>query len=244
MTKKIDKFQRLHALPVSTAVLDATGRIVAVNEAWKAFGERNGLCVPDFGVGENYFDFCSPAEVGDNIANQLRDLLDGRTEMITTIYPCHSPTQQRWFFLIGIPLSIDRPSGAAIVHAELTSLLPLPSSLSQVSALKSSSSSGDAILGAIEQSVTNTLATQLQAMIEEPAGEKHRADKDPSSKLSKKQLEVLRLLGDGKSNAEIAKALFRSPHTIKLHVSAILRQLNLKSRTQAALIASKLPKAR
>lgn len=89
-----------------------------------------------------------------------------------------------------------------------------------------------------------SVATQLQAMIEEPVGEKHRVDEDPSSKLSKKQLEVLKLLGDGKSNAEIAKALFRSPHTIKLHVSAILRQLNLKSRTQAALIASKLPKAR
>ena len=60
--------------------------------------------------------------------------------------------------------------------------------------------------------------------------------------LSKRQLEVLKLLGEGKTNAEIAKALFRSPNTIKLHVSAILRQLNLKSRTQAALLASKLPR--
>ncbi len=225
-------------------MLDATGRIVAVNEAWKAFGERNGLCVPDFGVGENYFDFCSPAEVGDNIANQLRDLLDGRTEMITTIYPCHSPTQQRWFFLIGIPLSIDRPSGAAIVHAELTSLLPLPSSLSQVSALKSSSSSGDAILGAIEQSVTNTLATQLQAMIEEPAGEKHRADKDPSSKLSKKQLEVLRLL----VTASPMRKLRRHFSARRILSSCTCLQSSgsstSESRTQAALIASKLPKAR
>jgi predicted transcriptional regulator len=42
------------------------------------------------------------------------------------------------------------------------------------------------------------------------------------------------------TNKEIAKTLFRSPHTIKLHVSAILQQLNLKSRTQAALLASKL----
>ena len=46
--------------------------------------------------------------------------------------------------------------------------------------------------------------------------------------LSKRQMEVLKLLGEGKTNAEIAKALFRSPNTIKLHVSAILRQLNLK----------------
>jgi DNA-binding NarL/FixJ family response regulator len=65
----------------------------------------------------------------------------------------------------------------------------------------------------------------------------------PRARLTKRQLEVLRLLGEGKTNAEIAKALFRSPHTIKLHVSAILRELDLKSRTQAALLASKLPKS-
>ena len=60
--------------------------------------------------------------------------------------------------------------------------------------------------------------------------------------LSKRQLEILHLLGEGKTNAEIAAAVFRSPHTIKLHVSAILKQLNVKSRTQAALIASSLPR--
>jgi DNA-binding NarL/FixJ family response regulator len=58
--------------------------------------------------------------------------------------------------------------------------------------------------------------------------------------LSRCQLQVLRLLGDGKSNREIAEALCRSPNTVKLHVSAILHRLNLKSRTQAALIASEV----
>jgi DNA-binding CsgD family transcriptional regulator len=50
------------------------------------------------------------------------------------------------------------------------------------------------------------------------------------------------ILGEGKTNKEIAEALFRSPNTIKLHVSAILQQLKLKSRTQAALLASRLLK--
>lgn len=58
--------------------------------------------------------------------------------------------------------------------------------------------------------------------------------------LSKRQAEILKLLADGKTNAQIANALSRSPHTIKLHVSAILRHLNVESRTQAALLASKL----
>jgi len=96
-----------------------------------------------------------------------------------------------------------------------------------------------AVLGAIEQSVTNSLAGQLRTMFVGRDGEEAEPI-DPRTKLSKRQLEVLRLLGEGKTNAEIAKALFRSPHTVKLHVSAILRQLNLKSRTQAALLASQL----
>lgn len=62
----------------------------------------------------------------------------------------------------------------------------------------------------------------------------------PLSGLSKRQAEILGLLADGKTNDQIASALSRSPHTIKLHVSAILRHLNVKSRTQAALLASKL----
>jgi DNA-binding NarL/FixJ family response regulator len=61
------------------------------------------------------------------------------------------------------------------------------------------------------------------------------------TRLSKRQIQVLRLLGEGKSNKEIAMALFLSPNTIKLHVSAILERLKLSSsRTQAALLSSTL----
>ena len=73
------------------------------------------------------------------------------------------------------------------------------------------------------------------------AREHHRYVKNT---LSKRHMEVLRLLGEGKTNKEIAKALCRSPNTIKLHVSAILRLLKLKGRTQAALFASRVYKER
>ena len=71
------------------------------------------------------------------------------------------------------------------------------------------------------------------------AREHHRRVKNT---LSKRHMEVLRLLGEGKTNKDIAKVLCRSPNTIKLHVSAILRLLKLKSRTQAALFASSVYK--
>ena len=53
--------------------------------------------------------------------------------------------------------------------------------------------------------------------------------------LTDRQTEVLEILAAGKSNAEIALELGISVHTARLHVSAILKALNLASRTQAAL---------
>jgi len=62
--------------------------------------------------------------------------------------------------------------------------------------------------------------------------------------LTARQRQVFMLLGDGKTNAEIAETLSTSPNTVKLHVSAILRRLHLESRTQAAILATRLPKRR
>lgn len=62
------------------------------------------------------------------------------------------------------------------------------------------------------------------------------------AQLSKRQLEVLRLLGEGKSNKEITRTLLLSSNTVMLHASAILRWLKLRSRTHVALLASRLNK--
>lgn len=55
--------------------------------------------------------------------------------------------------------------------------------------------------------------------------------------LTKRQEEVLSLLSSGKSNNEIAELLQLSEGTVKVHVTAIFRSLNVKNRTQAMLLA-------
>lgn len=191
----------LEALRVSAVILDPSGTIVGVNDAWKEFGRRNGLGLRNDGLGANYLDHCADDDAsGSTISGDLRGLLVGRLDLVTRVYPCNSEGKPRWFVMLAFPLASDGPGGIAILHAELSSFVPAP-------IIESENYSGPI----------------------------------PCTTLTKRQLEVLRLLGEGKTNAEIAKALCRSPHTIKLHVSAILRELNLKSRTQAAVLASRLP---
>ncbi len=55
--------------------------------------------------------------------------------------------------------------------------------------------------------------------------------------LSERELEVLRLIADGLSNAEIAAKLSISEKTVKGHVSNILGKLHMMDRTQAAVFA-------
>ncbi|MBE4907173.1 response regulator transcription factor [Bacillus luteolus] len=56
--------------------------------------------------------------------------------------------------------------------------------------------------------------------------------------LTPKELEVLKALGKGMSNKEIAEDLFITEYTVKKHVSQILSKLDLADRTQAALFAN------
>jgi NarL family two-component system response regulator LiaR len=57
------------------------------------------------------------------------------------------------------------------------------------------------------------------------------------TELSERELDVLRLIADGRSNAEIASKLVISEKTVKGHVSNILGKLHMMDRTQAAVFA-------
>ena len=230
-------------LPVSIAILDRSGRIVGVNEAWKDFGRRCGLRIPNFGVGTMYLSYCE-FESADSrqLVADLKNLLNGKLKVLTRFYPCHSPTAQRWFFMIGLPLSGNSQSGVALLHLDLAPFFASgPTEQSRAPPIDL-----ETVAGSVESSSLEALASQVAKMLipgqhpptQQP--DEHARQTLDLAGLSKRQLEILGLLAEGKTNMEIAEMLSRSPNTVKLHVSAILHHLRVKSRTQAALLATRL----
>ena len=74
-------------------------------------------------------------------------------------------------------------------------------------------------------------------LIEEFALRGAQATAPALDELTSRELDVLKLLARGLSNAEIAGTLFVSDHTVKTHVARILSKLDLRDRTQAVIAA-------
>jgi DNA-binding NarL/FixJ family response regulator len=89
--------------------------------------------------------------------------------------------------------------------------------------------SGDALLA---PAITRRLVERFARRDEERA-----APPPDLSGLTARELEVLRLLGTGLSNAELADRLTLSPTTVKTHVARILSKLHLRDRVQAVVLA-------
>ena len=89
---------------------------------------------------------------------------------------------------------------------------------------------GNALLG---PTVTRRLLDRF-ADAELPRAEQ---DTDVFAAMTPRELEILRLLAGGLSNAEIASRLFLGETTVKSHVSSILRKLRVRDRVQAVIVA-------
>ncbi len=72
-----------------------------------------------------------------------------------------------------------------------------------------------------------------------PTAQKERASLPPEG-LTPRELEITRLMVEGKTNKEIAKKLVVSSLTVKTHVQHIIRKLGVSDRTQAAVCAVEL----
>jgi DNA-binding NarL/FixJ family response regulator len=88
-----------------------------------------------------------------------------------------------------------------------------------------------------ESLISPRIATMLlrRMRLDEPAD----ANTPVSTPLSERELQVLRLVAEGKGNQEIGEALFIGQSTVRNHISSILMKLQVENRVQAAVRAVK-----
>ena len=115
----------LDELPEEAAVVEGSGTIVAVNQAWRRFAEENGAYPGEVSEGANYLGVCAGArgeqsEYARSFAEGLRCVLRGTEVRFALEYPCHSPKEERWFVgSVGRLVDGDAPL-ALVVHENVT----------------------------------------------------------------------------------------------------------------------------
>ncbi|QDV38218.1 PAS domain S-box protein [Tautonia plasticadhaerens] len=116
--------ETLDALPSHIAVLDESGVILQVNAAWRRFAEENGLRDDAYSIGRNYLDACIPTDAGciedEVIGDGIRSVIEGRTPGFSCEYPCHSPTERRWFVMRVNRFGGSGPPRVVVAHDQIT----------------------------------------------------------------------------------------------------------------------------
>jgi len=115
----------LSSLAVGVAVLDRAGVIIAVNDAWMAFGRANGVRDErSISPGASYVSVCERAvfEGVPGAAETLegiRAVCQGRAAVHDAEYKLEGPEGEQWFAMKAVPLRLGE-GGAVVTHRDIT----------------------------------------------------------------------------------------------------------------------------
>jgi PAS domain S-box-containing protein len=120
-----DHQRTLDSLSAHIAIIDETGTIVAVNKAWRDFARANGVAAQTYAEGANYLRACDSAvgahsEEAAPFAEGIRSVLSGQRDKFELEYPCHSPSQRRWYIGRVTQFTADGPPRAVVAHENIT----------------------------------------------------------------------------------------------------------------------------
>jgi DNA-binding CsgD family transcriptional regulator len=117
----------IDSLSAHIAILDENGVILENNRSWKAYSVKNGM-PKDFDFrGINYLEVCDVATGDDasdvhNIAEGIREVIQGHTQEFLFDYPCHSKDSRHWYYMRAIRMSDTKPVRVIISHEDITAL--------------------------------------------------------------------------------------------------------------------------
>ncbi len=119
----------INALPANIALLADDGTVEEVNAYWRSFGQANDQTDPAFGVGDNYLNVCARAsgpysDEAPAVYEGLSAVLRGERQRFSLEYPCHSPTEFRWYRLEANRLpeveQSDSRARAVVMHFDIS----------------------------------------------------------------------------------------------------------------------------
>lgn len=115
----------LNALPPGIVLLNAAGKISAINEAWREFTILNNLGIPNYGMGYSYLPLVEKATGADkatagNVAQGIREVITGQKEESCIEYSYLSPEGKRWMQIIIAPIKDHEQKGAVVLHIDIT----------------------------------------------------------------------------------------------------------------------------
>ena len=117
----------LDALSAHIAILDKNGAILKTNLAWRKFADANRLQMLPDSSPINYLSVCDLAkgkfsEEAKIVAEGIRSVMDGEITEFLLDYPCHSPSDKRWFYMRVTRIPGDGPMRAVVSHEDITAL--------------------------------------------------------------------------------------------------------------------------
>lgn len=113
------------ALAAQIAIVDASGRILAVNARWREFAKKNRGSLVAVGEGANYLAVCDRAARRKSpgaaeVAAGIRSVLKGKTPEFAAEYPCHAPAEERWFIVRVTPFPREGARRVVVAHENIT----------------------------------------------------------------------------------------------------------------------------
>jgi DNA-binding CsgD family transcriptional regulator len=117
----------LDSLSAHVAILDENGFILKTNLAWNKFAKQNQLQIRPDTLGVNYLEICDNANgqaLGESsfVAKGIRGVITGRSKEFAMDYPCHSPSEKRWFYMRVTCSAGPGPLRIIISHENITQI--------------------------------------------------------------------------------------------------------------------------
>ena len=115
----------LDGLREHVAILDESGAVLTVNQAWRAGGDNAAPLCANIQAGADYLALCQAesganAVTGQRIAVGVRKVLSGEESEFCLEYACHKISEQRWFAAHATRFGIDGSNHVIVTHENIT----------------------------------------------------------------------------------------------------------------------------